>query len=243
MSSKVGNERWARWATCSLCEQHYHGVVSCALGWACWKTYVGRPEMDRRRRAAMNLLGLGLYAADHDEDALSVQEAELAMLRRIGASEKHILVVQGNLAGTYQGLGRLEEAMQLKREVYSGCSKFYGEEHEKTLIAANNYAVTLIALRRFEDVKSLLRKMIPVARRILGESHELTLRMRWAYADALGSARATPDDLREAVSTLEETGRTARRVLGGAHPLTAAIEETLRDALSRPQIAAAVGRV
>ena len=27
-----------------MCEQEYHGVVACALGWACWKTYVGRPE-------------------------------------------------------------------------------------------------------------------------------------------------------------------------------------------------------
>ena len=32
---------WIRWSTCSLCEQEYHGVVACALGWACWKTYVG----------------------------------------------------------------------------------------------------------------------------------------------------------------------------------------------------------
>ena len=31
---------------------------------------------------------------------------------------------------------------------------------------------------------------------------------------------ATLDDLREAVTTLEETARTARRVLGGAHPVT-----------------------
>ena len=38
------NERWMRWHTCSLCEQEYHGVVRCALGWACWKTYVDRPE-------------------------------------------------------------------------------------------------------------------------------------------------------------------------------------------------------
>jgi hypothetical protein len=28
------NERWHRWHTCSLCEQDYHGVVKCALGWA-----------------------------------------------------------------------------------------------------------------------------------------------------------------------------------------------------------------
>ena len=38
------NARWLWWSTCSLCEQDYHSVVACALGWACWKTYVGRPE-------------------------------------------------------------------------------------------------------------------------------------------------------------------------------------------------------
>ena len=33
------------------------------------------------------------------------------------------------------------------------------------------------------------------------------------------------DDLREAVTTLEDAERTARRVFGGAHPLTDAIEK------------------
>ena len=41
---------------------------------------------------------------------------------------------------------------------------------------------------------------------------------------------ATLEDLREAVTKLEDTERTARRVLGGAHPLTSAIEDELRDA-------------
>ena len=36
---------------------------------------------------------------------------------------------------------------------------------------------------------------------------------------------ATIDDLREAVTTLEDVGRMARRVFGGAHPLTVGIEE------------------
>ena len=40
---------------------------------------------------------------------------------------------------------------------------------------------------------------------------------------------ATLDDLREALTTLEETERTARRVLGGAHPLTEWIEYDLRN--------------
>ena len=41
LGNKMLCEKWTRWHTCSLCEQEYHGVVRCALGWACWKTYLG----------------------------------------------------------------------------------------------------------------------------------------------------------------------------------------------------------
>ena len=41
---------------------------------------------------------------------------------------------------------------------------------------------------------------------------------------------ATLDDLREAVTTLEDVERTARRVLGGAHPITGGIGGDLRRA-------------
>ena len=41
---------------------------------------------------------------------------------------------------------------------------------------------------------------------------------------------ATLDNLREAVTTLEETERTARRVFGGAHPTTVGIGGALQDA-------------
>ena len=131
-------ERWDRWHMCSLCEQHYHGVVRCALGWACWKTYVGRPETDWARRRAFNVLGNGLSNANHDEDALTVGEAELAMERRLGASEETILVVQGNLANTYAELGRLEEALRLYREVYAANLRLHGPRDAQTLHAASN---------------------------------------------------------------------------------------------------------
>ena len=41
---------------------------------------------------------------------------------------------------------------------------------------------------------------------------------------------ATLDDVREAVTTLEDVTRIARRVLGGAHPLTFDIEFDLKHA-------------
>ena len=226
--------RWERWYLCSLCEQDYHGVVSCALGWACWKTYVGRPETDQVHVSTMNRLGNGLSSAGHHADALPVREAELATLRRLGASEDNLFAVQGNLASTVYKLGRFEDALRIERGVYSGRSKFLGEEHPQTLLTANNYADSLHSLHRFEEAKSVLRKIIPVARRVFGDSHELTLRMRTNYARSLyKDDGATLDDLREAVTTLEDTERTARRVLGGTHPFTMDIETTLQNARSK----------
>jgi hypothetical protein len=225
------NERWARWYTCGLCEQDYHGVVSCALGWACWKTYVGRPETDSPRMNAIRQLGNGLCAAGHHEDALSVQAAQLSMERRLGASEESLLITQENFANSYGRLGRLEEALLMQQGVYSGRVKLHGEEHFTTLIAAYNYASSLVVLGRFEETKVLLRKTIPMARRVLGECHDITIKMRWIYGGALyQDPGATFDDLREAVTTLEDTVQIARRVLGGAHPLVSDIEYELRGA-------------
>jgi hypothetical protein len=231
LSDKAFDERWARWVGCSLCEQDYHGVVACALGWACWKTYVGRPETDVNRISAMRVLGNGLSAEKHHEDALSVGEVELAMKRRLSAPESLILAAKGNLAMKYQALGRHEEAARMMRDVYSGRLKLKGEADERTLGAAHNYAFSLINLQRFEEAKALSRKAMPVARCVFGESHELMLRMRCNYAQALyWDPAATEDDLREAVATFEDAGRIARRVFGGAHPLTVDIEEELRQA-------------
>ena len=71
-----------------------------------------------------------------------------------------------------------------------------------------------------------------MARRVLGESNDLTLRMRQNYAAALCNdpGGATLDDLREAVTTLEDVALITRRVFGAAHPSTAAHEGALRKA-------------
>ena len=143
--------------------------------------------------------------------------------RRARAARKH--------TWTYASAGRLEQALQMERDVYSGWLKLYGEEHVHTLTAANNYAASLCDNRRFEEAKALLRKTMPVARRVLGESHNYTLKMKWRYALALTKdASASLDGLYEAVTTLEETERIARRVLGGAHPDVVGIGNSLRVA-------------
>ena len=220
-----------RWYICGLCEQRHHGVVACALGWACWKTYVGRPEGDQARGMAMRVLGNGLVDAKQNADALSVEEAILSMLRRVGAPEEAILSSQGNLASIYLQVGRDEEALQIQRDVYYGYLKLKGEEHEETIRAAYNYANALLASQRYGEVKSLMRKLMPMTRRVLGESNDVTLGIRALYGLALRMDKdATLDDLREAVTTFEELEQTTRRVLGGTHPFVEDIGISLRNA-------------
>ena len=153
-----------------------------------------------------------------------------------------MLAFQGNNALKLKQLNppRFEQALRLQRDVYEGYLKRNGEEHPLTLRAATNLAVTRNDLKRYKEARSLLRKTIPVARRVLGEGHILTLTMRWTYATALfRDGNATLEDLREAVTTSEETTRTAQRVLGGSHPFTEDIEESLRE--SRETLAAREG--
>ena len=91
--------------------------------------------------------------------------------------------------------------------------------------------VSLRDLHLFEEARSLLRKVIPTAQRVLGEDHYLTLLLKKKCAQSLyRDDGATLDDLREAVTTLEDTERIARRVLSGAHPLTTSLEDDLQDA-------------
>ena len=142
-----------------------------------------------------------------------------------------MLATQNNLATNYEHAGRPEEAIQMRRDVYFGRLKLFGKQHGDTLLAASNYASTLHTLERHGEAKSLLKATIPVAQRVLGASNETTFRMRGCYAGALyADPAATLDDLREAVTTLEDAERIARRTFGGAHPLTAQVEQCLQNA-------------
>ena len=196
-----------------------------------WKTYLGRPESNLTRRFAMNMLANGLSDAKYDAESLSVQEVELATLRRFGGTEGDLLSLQGNLASTYLHLGRIEQASRMQRDVYFGWLKLLGLQDPNTLREANNYADTLNCQRRFEEAKSVLRRTVPVAPRVYGENHELTFKMRKVYAEALyKDPSASLDDLNEAVTRLEDLDRTGRRVLGGANPFTEGVGRELLQA-------------
>jgi len=177
----------------------------------------------------MEQLSNGLYDAGNYEDSLSIDEARLSMLKRLGASERDLLIKQTNLACTYARLHRLDEALSLRRDVYFGTLRLYGEEHRDTFVDAYNYANSLVSLQHNAEAKALVLKTLPVARRVLGDNDRDTLKLRWIYAEALYTdPAATLDDLRLAVKAFEKTEQVARRVLGGGHPDVADIEGHLR---------------
>ncbi len=193
--------------------------------------YVGRPETDWARRYAMSVLGGGLFDANYHEDALSVYEARLSLMRRLGEPLENMLMVQGNLASIYSILGRDEAAVRLRREVYSGTLKLCGEQHESTLREANNYVVFLLTLDRHAEAKTLLRTSIANARRTLGAEHDLTLNFRNLYARCLcDDPSASRDDVAEAIEIFEDVQRRARRVFGPGHPNWKALPRELMAA-------------
>ena len=70
-----------------------------------------------------------------------------------------------------------------------------------------------------------------MAQRVRGKGDNNTLRLSLSYAKALyKDDDATLDDIRKAVTTLEDAERIARRVFGGAHPTTTGIDIQLQHA-------------
>ena len=107
----------------------------------------------------------------------------------------------------------------MRRDVYSGVLKLYGEEHSETIREANNYAVVLLSLWHHAEAKPILCKAIPNARRTLGAEHDLTLNLRKFYGRCLyQDPSASRGDVAEAIEIFEDVQRRARRVFGAGHP-------------------------
>ena len=240
-----------KWQKCFDCGQGFHGPLMLALGWACWKTYAGRPESDQYRCSGMGVLGNAFYTNQRSAEALAVFEVNLAVRRRFFSQhEITILITQTNIAGCLKQLGRLDEAHVLERKIYARRVATLGASNERTLLSGSNLLISLDKLRRYDEVTSFARDLLPVARQSLGADHTITLNISQSLAAALQSnPQRTCDDLRlnqtsrdatrllnfntgkdllEAEAVLDDLIQRRRRVFGPAHPTTLHIEQNLR---------------
>ena len=239
--------RWARWATCHLCGQDYHGVVFSAVGWACWKTYVGRPESDRFRRSTMGELGNSLSKSkdtSSTEHAIEVFRAIQALERRFGPTSQDHFATPNNIAHCLSRLGRGDEAYVIRQEIYDIKKASLGPKHAETLAMAVNLTTSMMDIARAEildkdvpntmivKVKSFLREMVSEADGALGSDHLITISLRHLLARTLPGGIPLNDKSSLAIANIESLGivsdlrHTAIRVLGKAHPLTREIDKT-----------------
>ena len=223
MGSKAKHASFHRWDTCSLCEQNYHGVVACALGWACWKTYLERPELDWRRVFAMNLLENGLGEGGRHAERLVILEASWATEKRRGTASKpeELFTIQGNIANCYVALGRKSDALRVRREIMATRHQINSPKNPMFIRDVENLAISLGTSQLYAEARSLLREYLPMAVRVLGRDHELTFGMTETLANAISENGAAPrEGLLESMNMLTENSQRLRRVLGASHPAT-----------------------
>ena len=131
----------------------------------------------------------------------------------------NMLVVQSNLANTYQQLGRFQDALVIHRKSYAYMLES-GENPRYTLLALFNLANTLTKMGNCAEVVSLLRDedALSSAESVFGPEDPHTLTISGTYATALlESPGATRDDMEKAIEILEKAERTSRRVSGEGH--------------------------
>ena len=228
LNGKVFDERWVRWNICGLCKQEYHGVVYCALGWGCWKTYVGRPEASVLRMHSMTTLGNGLRAASQNRERLGLLESQFALMQRSRVNLEAILATQGNMANCLEDLGRTEESLKISVQILSSMKALQGPRHRNTIICAGNLAISLQDSKRNAEALSLAAEYLPISESVLGPDDITTLRLRKCYLRARTfDPSASLDDIREIAVSFEDLHRTALRVLGGQHPITVQCKEDI----------------
>jgi len=132
--------------------------------------------------------------------------------------EKHpdTLTVINNLAGIYQNLGRLSEALPLYEKNYRLSKEVLGEKHLDTLLRINNLASIYLELGRLSEALPLHEKGYRLSKEVLGEKHPNTLKsmnnLAMIYQD-LGR-------LSESLPLYEKGYRLRKKVLGEKHPDT-----------------------
>ena len=243
LGGKALDERWKRWYACNQCEQWYHGKAGCALGWACWKTYVGRPlETSTRRVEALTVLGNALFMTGDEHGGIDPESAKMALKVyevALAVRVKHysfdpqgqIITLKGNIAGCLSELGRTAEAIVARRGIFDQLKQVGGVANPDTLLAGANLTIDMIRLQRIDELDAFLREndLLVTTQRVLGPEHENTIRLKWAHAHALRVDKST-DAVRGVVEALEDVCLTSRRVFGNEHPQTLGYEQGLAGA-------------
>ena len=245
LGKKELNRRWTRWSSCGLCEQQYHGVVSCALGWACWRAYHTRVAVADELFLTTNCnayreLAAGLGEAQRHAEAIGVHETHFQVFQRLRPDDElGLLALKSNTAGALESAHRFDDAIFIFRGLMDYADRQMTPESEFPLVTAVNFGRALMRCAAtqpgkrhlFSEARSLLRDRMPLAERITGLESRLTLQMVDVYANATILDIDCPiETILDVKALVERKLPTMRRVLGASHPVTEDTEGMLRKA-------------
>ena len=151
-------------------------------------------------------------------EALTLAVAVDALEVLLGPDHPDALASRNNLAGTYESVGRLIEAIALFERVLADSIRVLGEDHPNTLASHNNLAHAYHAGGRFTEAIALFERVLADSIRVLGEDHPNSLTSR----NNLAGAYESEGRLAEAIALFERVLADSIRVLGKEHPDTLA---------------------
>lgn len=128
-----------------------------------------------------------------------------------------------NLAASYEGLGRYDEAEPIYRKVLAIEMALGGPDNLDTLATAHNLAFLLESMGRYEEAEPIYRDTLERCARVLGPSHEGTL----SCMTGLASLLRNTDRNDEAKVILEEAWGLAVGAYGIDSPMSAYVGGSL----------------
>ena len=93
--------------------------------------------------------------------------------RFLGVEHPDTILAMGNLAMSYQSLGKFPDTEMLQIKVLNLRKKLLGEEHPDTFTTINHLTVTYESLGRYADAEKLQIQALDIGR--LGEEHPDTI--------------------------------------------------------------------
>ncbi|MEU1283214.1 tetratricopeptide repeat protein [Kitasatospora sp. NPDC005856] len=163
-------------------------------------------------RCGLSLVEAGLSTSTvHYWDGLTATGERL-----LGTGHPDVLTARNNLAHSYWGAGRTDEAVALQEQVLADRQRIFDGDHPAVLTARNNLAATYADAGRTDDAIVLQEQVLADRQRLLGGDDLGTLMAR----NNLAVSYADAGRIEEAVALQEQVVADRLRLLGGDHPET-----------------------
>ncbi|MFG3041477.1 tetratricopeptide repeat protein [Streptomyces sp. NPDC048330] len=135
---------------------------------------------------------------------------------RYGSDHPETLAARGNLATTYQALGRDVEALDIREEILPAFERLNGAQSPSTIVARANLAASYQSAGRYDEAHRLKRQVLADRECTVGTQHLETVRARANLAQTLVALGR----YQEALELEEQALADRERLLGPHHPDT-----------------------